>query len=195
MLGAGPDAEDLAQEAVASLLTNRGRLDADGIVRYAAVVTRNLVASHGRARSGFSVAGLAPGIPSPAHEPEESALLDAEQSAVRRAWHRLPAADREVLLLGVVEEWTAAECAVGSGRSPKAEALRMLRAKARLRVHVATEFRGGQDLRPRCEAVLVAVSARDVRRYDDLGGDGHVRYCRPCADLLPLLEKRRRDLL
>src|SRR5579875_3865196 len=68
----------------------------------------------------------------------------------------------------------------GNGRTPKAQALRLSRAKARLWVHVAAEYRGESPLPPQCEAILVALSARDVRRYDDdLDGDGDTRYSTP----------------
>src|SRR5579875_3548319 len=82
MLGQGHEAEDAAQDALVRLLTSLGRLDGSRLIRYAAVVTRNLIASQQRSRSPCD--SVVASEMAPWSTPEESALLAEEHRAVRR---------------------------------------------------------------------------------------------------------------
>jgi hypothetical protein len=70
--------------------------------------------------------------------------------------------------------------------------MRLARARARLRLEFVLALRGVELTQVRCRAVLLAISAADVRRQKDLDAAEHLAHCATCAALsAPLVERRR----
>lgn len=79
----------------------------------------------------------------PDHSGDVAAWLD-----LSRAWSRLSATDQEALTLSGLDGLTGPQAAAVLGVSPSAFSLRLLRARRRLRAHLARPAPGPAPLRP-----------------------------------------------
>ncbi len=137
-LGGRPElAEELVQETFVRLARHALRLRPDTHLRgFLFAVARNLWRSHLRWSwvDGTKLLELALG-PAP-HRPSPHAELAASEVEVRfaAAVTELPAAQREVLLLVVLEHLEPSEVAALLGLSPEAVRQRLARARAALRL-------------------------------------------------------------
>jgi len=130
-------AEDLLEETWLRLVSHAERLRPDTrLGPWLFAIARNLFCSHCRSRlldDGHSAGaiGLWPaGTPRPS--PFEQAVASDLERRFERALAALPAADREVLLLVVVEGFTVAEAAAVCEVRQDALRQRLSRARARL---------------------------------------------------------------
>lgn len=126
-----PDlASDLAQDAMIALLLElrRGALrDAAALPAFAAGIARNVVRSEHRATARHDVRSLDVDVVQASAEEADVRRLD-----VGRAIERLPAPDRQVLHLILVEGCKPADLAARLGITAEAARARKLRAQRRL---------------------------------------------------------------
>ncbi len=129
-------ADDLLEETWLRLVAKAGSLRPETqLAPWLFTVARNLYWSYCRSRMVEQEHGglldLWPAPPAPASPFEETALRELE-GRVERAMTRLPARDREVLLLVTVDGLTPSEAAAVCGVSPEALRQRLSRARALL---------------------------------------------------------------
>ncbi len=189
-----PTAEDLAQETLARLLVVADRLDPGALAPYAVVTARNL--SHGLARSRDRALRHSHRLVDlrPPEDPEERALQEEDRRTLDDALGLLPAMDRQALIAHDVEGVETAVLADHLGTTPGAMAVRLSRARARLRVEYLLALRRVEPPSPSCRPVLLAISTGDKRRQRALRIGEHLLACPPCAALSEPLVRRRRPL-
>ncbi len=186
------DVEDLVQETLVKVAAAERRLGPDALQGYAIVTARNLII--GRARHDgthrrhvhrlVDYIGL--------DGPEELTLQREETDALATALTRLDATDRALLLAHEVDGIDTAALSDTHDTTPGAIAVRLARARARLRVEFLLAFRGITLPTPRCRSVLLALSSGDTRRQRSLRAGDHLLTCSTCASLsAPLVERRR----
>ncbi len=125
-------------------------------------------------------------------EPEELALQKEDERALAAALARLPAPEREPLVAHDVEGVTTAALAERLGTTPGALAVRLSRARARLRVEYLLTLRRAELPSPKCKRVLLTLSTGLKRDQLALGAGEHLVGCPTCASLSqPLLHRRR----
>ena len=188
-----PDtAADVVQETLARLLKARGRLDQEAWGPYAVVTARNLVHERGRAEERRQRHAHRLVEPTTAPSPEEAVVRREEEEALSMAFSRLPPADRQALASGVTEEEERGALAEESGPTPGAVAVRLSRARCRLRVEYVLALRRVELPTARCKSVLMALSSGDRRRQDALEVGEHLLRCECCAELsAPVLTRSR----
>ena len=189
-----PTVEDLTQETLARMLTARRRLDPSALGPYAIVTARNLVRSW--ARTHKSHHKLSPGLVDlrRPEDPEEQAMEAEDRRVLAAALDQLSPADREALVAHDVEGVATAALAARLGTSPGAVTVRLVRARARLRVEYLLGLRRVNLPTPACKPVLLALSGGDKRRQRALATGEHLLTCPPCAALGQALLHRRRPL-
>ena len=187
-----PTVEDLTQETLARIVAARGRLDASALGPYAIVTARNLVRSWARTEKRHQ--RLAPGLVDARRpeDPAEQAMEAEDRRLLAAALDQLSAADREALVAHDVEGVATTDLAAQLGTSPGAVTVRLVRARARLRVEYLLGLRRAELPTPACKPVLLALSGGDKRRQRALGVGEHLLICPPCAGLSePLLQRGR----
>lgn len=133
------DAEEVVADTLLVAWRRRGDLPAgDGTLPWLYGVARRVLANQrrGQARRRRFERLLQPLI-RPSAEPEESESLDAVIAGMRR----LPATDQEVLRLAAWEDLSHAQIAIALDCSENAAALRLHRARRRLREELLKEGR------------------------------------------------------
>jgi RNA polymerase sigma factor (sigma-70 family) len=186
------DAEDLMQETLVRVAGAQGRLDRDALPGYAVVTARNVIAARSRqhARDRRHIHRLVEYTS--LAEPEELTLRREENNALAAALDQLPPTDRDLLVAHEVEGANVEALGTAAGTTPTAIAMRLSRARARLRLEFVLALRSVHDLPPHCRAVLLALSSGDTRRQHALDTGHHLATCETCADLCePLVERRR----
>lgn len=187
------DREDLIQTTLVKVAAAQGRLGDATLEGYAIVTARNVVIGHYRTETTrkrhvhrlveyTSFAG-----------PEELTLRREETDALATALTRLHPADRRLLLAHEVDGTSTAELAHEHDSTPGGVAVRLARARARLRLEFLLVFRNLDQLpTEQCRPVLVALSAGDRRRQATLHAGEHLLQCDTCASLSqPLIERKR----
>jgi serine/threonine-protein kinase RsbT len=168
------------------------RVGSEMLEPYAIVTARNVVRSlwterDRQRRNQHRVVDLAP---PPA--PDEQLLRDVDNGAVSAALARLNDRDRDALLAHEVAGRDTRSLAGDLGVSPGAVAAQLNRSRARLRVEYLLALRGEEPPTDRCRPVLLALSAADRRRQNEVGAARHLLECELCAELSePLLERGR----
>lgn len=184
--------EDLTQETLARMLAAQSRLDPSALCPYAIVTARNLVRSWARAEERRQ--RLSPSVVDARRpeDPEQQAMEAEDRRVLAAALDQLSRPDRETLIAHDVEGVETAALARQLGTSPGAVTLRLVRARARLRVEYLLALRRVELPTAACKPVLLALSGGDSRRQRALGVGEHLLGCPPCAELSePLLQRRR----
>jgi serine/threonine-protein kinase RsbT len=184
---AATDIDDLVQETLTRLLEVRDRLDLATLFSYALAVLTNLDRSN---RRGDGVAHrhrhrlLDLEGPTSA----DDGLIQAEQQeALRQALAALTPDMRQLLLAHYSVDATPTTSTSG------AQAARLARARAKLRVEYLLALRRITLPGPRCRAVLIAISERNTRRQTELAAGSHVASCPVCMGVAdPLLRRESR---
>lgn len=187
-------AEDLTQETLERLVAVEDRLDPAALAPYAVVTARNAVRGWARRRERELRHGprmLDLGQPP---DPQERVLQEEERRAVAVALGRLPAGERESLIAHDVEGLATRVLADRTGTTPGAVAVKLARARARLRVEYLLALRRVELPTDACRRVLLALSAGDTRQQRASGAAEHLLTCPPCAALGDPLMLRRRPL-
>lgn len=173
--------EDLVQETIARLLEKGPNLPTEGLARYAAVTARNLVISQARTndvRSRNSHRLLDPSAP---ESPDDRVLRTEEREAITTALGRISPADRDAVVDHEIFETDMASLARRLNSTPGGAAVRLARARAKLRVEYLVALRREEPPSESCRRVLTAFSGRDRRRQRALGAGEHVSECEYCA--------------
>ena len=132
------DVEDLVAEVLLVAWRRLDDLPADAPLPWLYGVARNVQAN--RARSERRRSRLVGRV---AAQPMQAPELEGDETPIARAFRDLPSRDREVLALAAWEGLTAAEIATVLGCTPNAAALRLSRARQRLR----RALTGSRDVR------------------------------------------------
>ena len=184
--------EDLTQETLERLVAVEGRLDPGALVPYALVTARNVVRGWGRRRERERRHGHRMLDLRQPEDPEERAMQEEERRAVATALERLPPGDRQSLIAHDADGVGTGPLADRLGTTPAAMAVRLSRARARLRVEYLVALRRVELPKASCKRVLLAISAGDKRQQRSSGAGEHLLICPPCAELSrPLLHRRR----
>ena len=186
--------EDLTQETLERLVAVEGRLDPGALVPYALVTARNVVRGWARRQERERRHGHRMLDVRQPEDPEERALQEEERRAVATALQRLPAGDRQSLIAHDAEGVGTGALADRLGTTPAAMAVRLSRARARLRVEYLLALRRVELPKASCKRVLLAISAGDKRQQRSLGAGEHLLACPECAELSGPLVHRRRPL-
>ena len=186
--------DDLVQETLTRLVEARPRLEQAALAPYAVVTARNLVASMARRekRSRRHAPRLID-LRAP-DQPDEQALRREESRAVSAALQHLSSQDRTAVIAYEIEGADTAAVAEHFRWSRGNTAVRLSRARARLRVEYLIALRREEPPTERCRPVLVALSSGDKRRQTMLDAGGHLMGCPFCTALSQPLLERRRDL-
>ncbi len=186
--------DDLVQETLARVLESRRSLEGGVLLAYAVVSARNLVVSEGRSEHRRERLKARSADLSEPQTPEDAVVANEERKAVRHALRQLSHDERASLLAREVEGKDHASLARELEASPGAVSLRLFRARAKLRVEYALALCRVQPPTPVCRPVLLALSAGDRRRQQDLDAAGHLLSCDSCAALSQDLIERQRPL-
>ena len=187
-------ADDLVQETLARLAAVEARLDPTALAPYAVVTARNVVRGMARSEERARQHGHRLLDPRQPETPEQRALVEEDRRAMAAALERLGPVDRESLVAHDAEGTPIAALAQQLGTTPGAVAVRLARARARLRVEYLLVLRRVEPPTSRCRPVLLAISAGDKRQQRRLAVGEHLLACTPCAALSDPLVHRRRPL-
>jgi RNA polymerase sigma factor (sigma-70 family) len=181
------DVDDLVQDCLERLLVAHRRLTPEAVLPYAVVTARNLVSAN--ARTAMRRATAVPRLhdASEPDRPDEVLLAGEARRAMTAALTQLSDTERQDLLsyhgLGTAES-TASTPARGALR------IRMARTRAKLRLEYLLAYRHLELPTPRCRSVLLAISAGDTRRQQQLDAAQHLLDCETCATLSEPLDRR-----
>ena len=173
--------EDFIQETIARLLEKGPNLRTDGLAGYAAITARNLVTSHARTndvRRRNSHRLLDASVP---ESPDDRVLRNEERDAIATALGRISPADRDAVVAHEIFETDMASLARRLNSTPGGVAVRLARARAKLRVEYLIALRRQEPPSESCRRVLTSFSGRDQRRQRALGAGKHVSECEYCA--------------
>ncbi len=188
----GDTVDDLVQEALSRVAAAAERVEPASRAPYAIVTARNLVYSHirGEGRRQRHLHRLVD-LRQP-DEPEEIALREEDRRALAAALAQMSTADREALVAREVEGAGAKDLAERLGTTPGAAAVRLTRARARLRVEYLLVSHRVELPTEYCKPVLAAISTGDARAQRTLEAGHHLLDCPPCAAVAPLVTERHR---
>lgn len=186
--------DDVVQEALTRVAAAEDRLAAGSLVPYAVVVARNVARNEVRDRgTGRRLAHRALDLRAPA-DPEAELLAAEERDLVSAALRRLPEQDRALVTAADAHGESPAAIGERTGAAPGTVRVRLLRARARMRVEYVLSLRGASLPTARCRPVLDALSAGDRRRQTALGAGAHLLSCDTCAGLAHDVTAHRRPL-
>ena len=184
--------DDIVQETLARVMASRSRIERDTLVPYAIVTARNLIASAAqREQRARRNAHLFVTTDDLEPRPDEEVLRQVDASLIEAAMRRLSPAEREILVAHEVRGTDTATLAAALDSTPGAVAGQLSRARARLRVEFLIAQNGDEPPTDRCRAILIALSAGNRRRQQELDSRGHLLACDFCALLSPTLLARR----
>ena len=184
--------EDLTQETIVRVAAAQHRLTPNTSRAYAIVTARNGLAQHYRARAMHQRHAHRlvdyRGFDGPEH-----ATLDREETdSLATALSRLPTEDRQLLLDHEEHGIALDELAEQHNTTPRAIGTRLNRVRAAMRVEFVLAFRRVNSLPDRCRTTLLALSAGDRRRQEELHTAEHLLSCETCASLSrPIVQRRR----
>jgi RNA polymerase sigma factor (sigma-70 family) len=187
-------ADDVVQETVTRVIEVRDRLTPSALTSYAVVTLRNLILSlerekEVRDRHAHRLVDL-----QEPERPDDVALREEERKAVATALSRLPLRDREALIAHEVTGTTTVGLAQQLRSTPGAVAVRLARARARMRLEYVMALRQVDLPTRHCRSVLLALSSGDKRRQVATDSGGHLLNCSTCASLSEPLLRRRHGL-
>lgn len=186
--------DDVVQETLTVTLAARPRIGEAALAPYAVVTARNLIATLGRDADRHR-RHLHRLLDTREEErPEEGVINEEERRAVALALDRLSPRDRDMVVAHEVGGVDTATLARDLESTPGSVAVRLARARAKLRVEYLLSMYNGSPPSARCRPVLVALSAGDRRRQEALGAGAHLLDCNYCAALSEPLVNRRRSL-
>jgi RNA polymerase sigma factor (sigma-70 family) len=185
--------DDVVQETLARVLAVRERLDDEALVPYAIVTARNVAHGIWRRRDRDQRLQHRVADFSSPSRPDEELLRREEAKAVTRALSRLGPREREGLLAHELAGHDTTSLGRRWGASSGAVAQQLHRARARLRVEYLIEMSQGAELTSLCRPVLLALSAGDRRRQQELDAGHHLLECDACARLSEELFERRKS--
>jgi RNA polymerase sigma factor (sigma-70 family) len=188
------EAEDVVQETLARVWEVRWRLERETLLAYGLVVARNLVTSAERQEALRTRYGPRLVEPATAPDPEAGLLAAEEHAALLRALAAMRATDRSLLVEHEVHGVGTGKIAAEEGVAPNTVAVRLARARARLRVEHLLALRGVTLPTAACRGVLEAISLGDRGRQRRLLAAEHLAQCTACAGLADPLLTRRRSL-
>jgi serine/threonine-protein kinase RsbT len=186
--------DDVVQETLVRVMVARRGLDAAGLVPYAIVTARNLMAGSWRQteRSRRHEHRLVD-VRQPSR-PDDELLQREDADAVAAALAELTPREREAVLAHDVEQVETGALASEWGSSPGAVAAQLNRARAKLRVEYLLAADGEPPPTPECRPVLLALSSGDRRRQSETNARYHLLDCAYCGEVSgPLLERRARS--
>jgi RNA polymerase sigma-70 factor (ECF subfamily) len=144
----GPDAEDVVSESVLALLRHEdqlNRMDSRALARYIMVTVRH-TAINALRRSHRTVPVDITDLPVPEHGQPENRLMVSEQlNALREAMSALPAKERQVIYLKVIENRSDEEIAACTGLSAASVPQYVARARKKLKSRLSYDSEGGED--------------------------------------------------
>ena len=184
--------DDIVQETLTRLIEAGDRLDRDALAPYAVVTARNLTTSLARTedrrrRHAHRLVDFRP-----PERPDEQVLEREESRAVAAALTKLSEQDRKAVVDHEVMDVDTATLARELRSTPGGVAVRLARARAKMRVDYLIALRGVVLPTDRCRPVLIALSAGDRRRQVALDAGSHILECPVCASLSdPLMERSR----
>ncbi len=180
------DIDDLVQDCLERLLVARDRLAPEAVLPYAVVVARNLATSH--AKTTMRHAAVAPRAfdATEAERPGDALLTQETREAMSAALARLSEQERR----DVLAYYSDAPSQAQTPQSRGALRVRMARTRAKLRLEYLLAFRHVELPTPRCQSVLLAISAGDTRRQRELDAGQHLLDCEVCATLSEPLDRR-----
>jgi RNA polymerase sigma factor (sigma-70 family) len=186
------DREDLVQSTLVKVAAAQERLGAEALEGYAIVTARNVVIDHYRTETSRRRHVHRLVEYTRLDGPEELSLRREETDALATALDRLASADRRILLAHEVDGVSTAELAEQYASTAGGVAVRLARARARLRLEFLLVFRNVELPTEKCRPVLLALSAGENRRQVALHAGEHLVDCNTCARLsAPLIERRR----
>jgi RNA polymerase sigma factor (sigma-70 family) len=184
--------DDIVQETLTRVLEVRGRLEQRSLASYAAIIARNLIISLERRREVERRQASRLFHPKDPESPEDFVLRDEDRKAVLTALAQLSARDRSLAVGHDAHGISAIALGRKYGLSPGAVATRLTRLRAELRLNYVMALRRTRLPTALCRPVLLALSARDIRRQRVLDAATHLLECSTCASLSePLLARRR----
>jgi RNA polymerase sigma factor (sigma-70 family) len=184
--------DDLVQETLARVWEASPRLDPEAVTPYAIVTAQNLVRSLARSQDTRRRHSHRLVDPREPVRPEDEAVRKEEAAAVATALARLPSSDRDTVVAHEVGGVDTATLARRLDSSPGGVAVKLARARAKLRVEYVMALRKAEAPTRRCRSVLIALSSADQRRQIALKAGEHLLECSYCAELSePLIERRR----
>ena len=186
--------DDLVQETLARVMTASARLDEMALAPYAVATARNLVTSLAREQERERRHQHRLVDPAAPEGPDFDVVRQEEREAMALAFSRLPPQDQRALASHELEGVPVASLAEESRSTAGALAVRMARARARLRVEYLLALRRVDLPTPRCMAVLLALSSGDQRRQRSVDAGQHLLECQACASLSEPLVERKRSL-
>jgi RNA polymerase sigma factor (sigma-70 family) len=186
--------DDIVQETLTRVLEVRGRLEQRSLASYAAIIARNLIVSQERRREVER--RQAPRLFDPKHPetPEDLVLRDEDRKALVTALAPLSTRDRSLAVGHDAHGISATALGRRYDMSAGAVATRLTRLRAELRLNYVVALRRAKLPTAMCRPVLLALSARDLRRQRVLDAAGHLLECPTCASLSEPLLARRRSL-
>lgn len=188
--------DDLVQECLTRLLAVEGRVSPEALAAYADAMARNLMVSHARVTERHrNLLWRLLDLRAPP-DPADEASRREDFAALREALAGLDPEERQLLVDYELGESSTAALAAHAGSTPGAVAVRLSRARARLRLSYALTHTRTTLSSPHCGRVLLALAAADKRRQAALDAPSHLTNCPQCAALAPpLLQRRRGELL
>lgn len=180
------DIDDLVQDCLERLLAARGRLAPGAVLPYAIVTARNLVSTQARNSVRHKRAALRIIDIREPDRPEDLVLASESRTAMMTALAQLSPRERADILA----YYNADPPPGGTPQSRGALRVRMARVRAKLRLEYLIAFRRVDLPSAACRPVLLAISASDTRRQQDLRAAEHLLDCETCATLSEPLERR-----
>ena len=186
--------EDLVQETLVRVAAVEKRLDADELQAYAIVTARNLVISAARRHAVHQRHAHRLVDYTTLDGPEQLALDKDESRALAAALDQLDPDERDLLLRHEVDDVSTQQLGDELGLSAGGVAMRLARARARLRLDFVLAFRQLTLPTAHCRSILLAMSAGDHRRQRSLHAGEHLLTCPTCAQLAEPVTQRRRSI-
>ncbi len=183
--------DDLVQDTVLRLLERAPHLTGNELVSYAAVTARNVVISQARLDQRHRRNGHRLLDRSTPERPEERALRNEEIQALSTALSQMSQGDRDAVVAHEVFGVDTASLARTLEATPGAIAVRLARARAKLRLEYLIALVRETPPTVPCRRVLAALSHRDRARQAALDATGHLAQCDYCRRMTAALSDRR----
>lgn len=133
------DAEDIAQEVLASAYVNIEGIDPAKLRAWLFAAARNKMVDRYRSANRIVYVDSPPSIPDPDEDPARAVLRSNDAEAVRSAVQHLPERDARLVVLRYFEERSLAEIAETLGMSATAVKVALFRARGRLKATLEDE--------------------------------------------------------
>jgi serine/threonine-protein kinase RsbT len=183
-------AEDLVQETLVKVLAKTHRIAPGMLEPYAIVTARNVVRSFWVERDRHRRNQHRVLEVTSVESPDEQLLNGVDAQAISEALTRLSERERAALLAHEVSGRDTKSIGADLGLTAGAVAAQLNRSRARMRVEYLLALHHVDPPTDRCRPVLLALSAADRRRQNEVGAPRHLLECESCAMLSgPLMER------